>query len=149
MGFAPFQYRLGATGLFAAKNTFINLTPATYKVYVKDDHGCINFYNAIIAQSGLTCFAKEIIAKGEQKTMKLEVAVFPNPTTNQFTLLAHTANREAIQVRVMDINGRMVYQQKCLPEQTVKFGAAFISGMYLVEVRQGKEVKTLKAIKIK
>ena len=51
--------------------------------------------------------------------------------------------------RVLDINGRTVYQQKGSAEQSFKFGAALISGMYLVEVRQGDEMQTVKAVKIK
>ncbi len=148
-GYAPFQYRLGATGLFAANNTFSNLTPATYKAYIKDDHGCINFYNAVIVKSSLACFGKVPIAETEQKSMKMEVSIYPNPSNNQFTVVAHTFKKESVHVRVLDINGRTVYQQKGSAEQSFKFGGTLLSGFYLVEVKQGDKVQTLKAIKIK
>ena len=50
-------------------------------------------------------------------------------------------------IRVLDVNGKTLFADKGLPNQSFRFGESFISGTYLVEIRQGEEVKTLKAVK--
>ncbi len=49
----------------------------------------------------------------------------------------------------MDVNGKVVYTAQGRSNQSFTFGEAFMIGMYMVEVRQGNEVKILKAIKMK
>ena len=47
----------------------------------------------------------------------------------------------------MDAVGRNVYESKGNAEQSFRFGNSFINGIYLIEVRQGDEVKMIKAVK--
>ena len=75
------------------------------------------------------------------------VTLTPNPTVNQFLIKINTSKKENINIRVFDTNGKTIYATKGLPEQTYRFGESFAPGVYLVEVRQGDEVKTVKAIK--
>ncbi len=91
------------------------------------------------------------VAKAGIKTLNsktdLRFDLSPNPSSSQFKLIAHTVNNNAIQVKVLDVNGKIIYQTKGLPEQPITFGESWISGMYLIEVRQGDEAKILKAVK--
>ncbi len=152
-GTPPYSYRFGGSGAFTPTNTFSNLKAGSYRIYVNDAINCSGY--SILTTVGLlspSCstvtiagnnFPNETILKG------LTVSLTPNPTKGQFTLIAHSSKKDAIQVRVTDVSGKNLYATKGLPEQTIRFGEGFIPGTYLIEVRQGDIVKTLKAIKIK
>jgi hypothetical protein len=58
-----------------------------------------------------------------------------------------TAGTEAISVRLMDVQGRMLKTLKVSANQTVSIGSELKAGAYLVEVRQGNEVKTTRLMK--
>ena len=58
-----------------------------------------------------------------------------------------TADREAIAVRVLDAQGRLLKEIKVAPYQTINFGAELKAGSYLIEVRQGKAVKMERVVK--
>jgi len=48
---------------------------------------------------------------------------------------------------VFDISGKQVYITKGSANQTYRFGDNFVTGAYIVEVRQGQQRSTLKLIK--
>jgi len=52
-----------------------------------------------------------------------------------------------VKVRILDAQGRMVKQVIVAPYQTVQLGAELKSGVYLIEARQGQEVKTERVVK--
>ncbi len=89
--------------------------------------------------------------KGETLTAPLtkamEVRIFPNPTVSDFKLQVLTSGSEEITVRVLDNLGRLYKSFKMMPYQTIALGAELKAGSYMVEVRQGAEVKTSKVIK--
>ena len=84
---------------------------------------------------------------GNQVVESMNVNIFPNPTTTDFKLQVVTAGKEEINVRILDIQGRYLKQITVMPYQTVNLGAELKAGSYLVEVKQGKTVKTTRVIK--
>ena len=92
-------------------------------------------------------FAKE--RKPMVENTHFQVTLSPNPSSNSFTLLAHGDNNKSISLRVLDMNGKTVYESTGNAEQPFRFGENLVTGLYLVEVRQGSDVKTLKAVKVK
>ena len=56
---------------------------------------------------------------------------------------------EPIQIVVMDLNGRKMYEAKARLHEKKIFGRDFMSGVYIVKVVQGKDIQTLKLIKAK
>ncbi|MEI2748133.1 MAG: Ig-like domain-containing protein [Ferruginibacter sp.] len=84
---------------------------------------------------------------GNQAVESMNVNIFPNPTTTDFKLQVITAGKEEINVRILDIQGRYLKQITVMPYQTVNLGAELKAGSYLVEVKQGKTVKTTRVIK--
>lgn len=100
------------------------------------------------------CLSKPEYAKGgsqtnEEITSSLDVSIAPNPTGNVFNLQVKAPKQESINLRVLDVNGRTAFIAKGMPGQVFHFGEQLKAGNYLVEVRQGKEVKTVKAVKVK
>ena len=85
------------------------------------------------------------IASEEVKGMS--VKVFPNPTTSNFNLQVMTSGVESVKVSILDAQGRFVKQLTVAPYQTVNVGAELKSGVYMIEARQGHEVKTERVVK--
>ena len=75
------------------------------------------------------------------------VSIFPNPTTTEFKLRVETKAVETVKIRVLDILGRADKQFTVKPGETTSFGADLKAGTYLIEVRQGNQLKTIKVVK--
>ncbi|MEO8769404.1 MAG: YDG domain-containing protein [Ferruginibacter sp.] len=77
----------------------------------------------------------------------MKVNVYPNPTVSDFKLQVVTTGKEAIHVRVLDMQGRELKSITVMPYQTINIGSDLRSGSYMMEVRQGNEVKVTKLLK--
>ena len=77
----------------------------------------------------------------------MDVTVYPNPTNADFNLKVITASKEKIQVKISDLQGRLLKRFTVMPYQTVQIGNELLAGVYMIEVRQGKYVKTSRVIK--
>jgi hypothetical protein len=104
-----------------------------------------NGTNSTAESKGAVKAAKATAVPVVAETM--EVKIFPNPTVSDFKLEVLTSGTEEITVRVLDNQGRLYKNFKVMPHQTIALGAELKAGSYLVEVRQGKTVKTTKVIK--
>ncbi len=147
---ATFKLYPGSS-VYTSQYVYGSLPGGTYYGYAKDTFGCIGRTPAIVLSAGTGC--RNSFPEGKMRTTnetginELSVSLSPNPSSSVFKLTTHTAKAEAIQLRVIDINGKVVYTAKGSPTQAFTFGEALTNGVYLIEVRQGNEVKTLKAIK--
>lgn len=77
----------------------------------------------------------------------LNVNVFPNPTSTDFTLQVLTAENEKAQARIMDVHGTAFKTVDLMPFQKFKLGAEFRKGIYFVEIKQGNKKSITKLIK--
>ena len=154
-GSSPYTYRFGTVGAYSSNNTFNNLRAASYRVFINDANSCGgNSVAVVIAQLSATCFtanatARTVANKVESTNTSLNISLSPNPSRSNFSLLIRSSKQDAVTIRVMDVNGKIVYAAKGMPEQSIHFGDALMSSVYLVEVRQGDEVKMVKAVKIR
>ncbi len=141
---------VSSTGLVTGKN--IGSPTITYAT-AANSNGCKSRVSVKITITA-PCLIKENFARSldEEEKIKptaLEVAISPNPTGNFFNVQVKAPKQESITIRVMDVNGKIHFSAKGMPEQVFHFGEQLISGTYLVEVRQGEEVKTVKAVKVR
>jgi hypothetical protein len=86
----------------------------------------------------------------EEKTQidKLTMIALPNPSRNYFTLKIQSNSKELFQLRVLDVSGRIVETRNgMVANTTFQIGNTFQPGIYLVELRQGKQRQTLKLIR--
>ncbi len=154
-GAAPYSYKFGTSGSFSTNNVFSNLKAGSYRIYVNDANNCVGPSVGVqIITLAPFCFGSPSITNAEISPLKdskisIEPTVFPNPSTSGFTLRVATNSIQLIQVRVSDLNGKNLLTYKGAPNQLLKFGENFSTGVYLVEIIQGDHKKTLKAIKIK
>lgn len=77
----------------------------------------------------------------------MDVKIFPNPTVADFKMQVITFSKEQINVRILDAQGRAFKIFTVAAYQTTPIGADLKAGAYLLEVRQGVKVKTMKMIK--
>ena len=144
-------FKLNPGGKYTSQTIYTGIAAGTYYGYAKDSGGCAIRSAPIVLSPATGCpnFARGAIANAGHENQNFEVSLSPNPSSHAFKLTAYTAKTEAIQLRVIDINGKVVYTAKGSPAQAFTFGEAFANGIYMVEVRQGDEVKTMKAVKIR
>jgi hypothetical protein len=77
----------------------------------------------------------------------MEVKVYPNPTTTQFNVQVKSSGTEEAVVRVLDLTGRFIKSVKVSSNSNVNLGSDLKAGAYMLEVKQGKEVKTVRVMK--
>ncbi len=144
--------------------TFINLSAISIEVTYPD----VAVNGFVTAQATSNCASSTIrsttvklpacpppgFAAGKGETINpapiakaMEVKIFPNPTVSDFKLQVLTSGSEEITVRVFDNLGRMYKSFKLMPYQTIALGAELKAGSYMIEVRQGVDVKTTKLVK--
>ena len=98
---------------------------------------CNNTSSLVTAKQSLT------------ETTILDAKVTPNPSETEFTLTLSGNSNKPVEVRVIDMYGRSIHYARGSANQSYKFGQRFTSGVYIVEILQGMNVKTLKIIKAK
>jgi hypothetical protein len=79
---------------------------------------------------------------------ELSTNVYPNPSSNQFTLVVQTRSNEPVQVTVFDVAGRVVENRVGLQAGTITFGQHFSNGIYLLQVVQGDQRKQMRVTKL-
>ena len=81
------------------------------------------------------------------KSTQMMVNVYPNPTTSQFNIQVKSSNAEAAVIRVLDFTGRFIKTVKVSSNSNANMGSDLKAGAYMLEVKQGKEVKMLSVVK--
>lgn len=77
----------------------------------------------------------------------LSIQAWPNPSDQYFTLRINGSNGETATIKVFDIHGRQLYSNRGPANINYRFGESFTSGTYIVEVKKGKEQKTIRVVK--
>ena len=78
---------------------------------------------------------------------KIEVLAYPNPTNNFFNLRLKTDGSEEVMIKVLAISGKVMQVLKGIPDQIFRIGEGLLPGIYIAELRQGKNKVTVKLIK--
>jgi hypothetical protein len=81
---------------------------------------------------------------------ELKITVMPNPTTTYFTLKLESKYDVPVNMRVMDVMGRVIDSRTKLgANATVEVGYNYHAGHYFAEFIQGNRRKVVQLIKIK
>lgn len=101
-----------------------------------------------VAQGVQQAFEIYTLLGAENFNINLQMAVFPNPTTNWLQLDIKNYGFEKLSYQVFDINGKLVLQNKISSETTTISMENLSTNIYLLKVLDNnKEVKTFKIIK--
>lgn len=141
-GTAPF------TGSFVPEGNLSNLngqlSGGNWILTVTDD---ANFDGGSITEFTLNICAQGSLAN--QENTFSEFGIFPNPNNGEFTIKLNSDSGEKINVTVFDIRGRAIFQRDYNStgsfEQQIQLDNVE-SGMYLVNVTDGKKQTTKKII---
>ncbi|HMH21169.1 MAG TPA: T9SS type A sorting domain-containing protein [Puia sp.] len=139
-GTAPYQYSIDNGSSYQPSGTFGNLSPGTYQVSVKDDHGCI-------ALDQTTINIQNRGPKGGNDDNSVRATVWPNPSTTFFTLSLSSSTEQPVEIQVFNLFGHIVWQTKGEAPHTYQFGQNFPCGLYLVKIMTKEGTQTLKLIK--
>jgi hypothetical protein len=78
----------------------------------------------------------------------LQVSVLPNPSSGQFSLLLKSGSKESVNLKVVDLLGRLVEQRSNIaPNSNLQIGSSYSPGVYFVQLLQGNNSVNLKLIK--
>ncbi len=108
-------------------------------------------YTIVIPANGGGLVAAEQVndaqTAGKVITAPFAVTAMPNPSRTTFTLAVNGNENEAVEIRVLDMYGRVVHQAKGATNRQYIFGQNFTTGTYIAQVIQGKNIKTIKLVK--
>ncbi len=150
-GISPYKYSLNS-GSYGTSGTFSSLKAGTYTVNTKDANSCTKSISVVINNgtghcNGLSVTDEKVSRATIAEGSWLKASVSPNPSEAEFTLTLSGNSNEPVEVRVVDMYGRSVHYARGSANQSYKFGQRFAAGVYVIEMVQGKNVKTLKIIK--
>ena len=84
----------------------------------------------------------------EVKVSALELSAWPNPSQSVFQIRVRSTDPVSkISVRITDMTGRVITARQVSSVQVITAGSNFIAGMYIVEVMQGDQRKSMKLVK--
>ncbi|WP_452225251.1 T9SS type A sorting domain-containing protein [Lacinutrix chionoecetis] len=88
----------------------------------------------------------------DQKQANLEIQlfdahVFPNPSSNSFSLHVSTDLNSQIEIEVYDLFNKRLINDRFDSNVTYKFGDKLETGMYIVKIKQLDKIKLLRIIK--
>jgi hypothetical protein len=128
---------------------FGGLTAGDYVIKGMDSRGCFDTLHKTLNNPKGCTLAVTGSTDGLNLMAKnaLGLQVFPNPTRTSFTLSMQSSSKESVQIIVTDMVGKKLYQTTGNGSRQYTFGSEFSSGMYIVQVIQGKQVQTLKLVK--
>jgi len=123
----------------------------TYYVRVSGTNSlsCYQFTvtNTTMTRSAGTTVQPEVTKANTGKDM-FDVKVLGNPSSTGFVMNVITSSDEKISMRVLDAQGRLIEERQGLqPMEILRVGERYISGIYMAEIRQGKNHKTVRLVK--
>ena len=93
---------------------------------------------------GAVEYSATLSTSTEDKTL---VTVAPNPFTHQTNILISDSQKEAVQVKVLDLTGKLLYTGNYYTNETITLGSEFNVGLYIVQVQINDRVYVQKMIK--
>jgi hypothetical protein len=140
------KYSINGT-TYQTSPIFTGLTSAcSYNVTVKNAY-CTSPVKVVTINRRLTSSKQK---SPSEISNRFAVILAPNPSSDVFELAIQSVSDEAISIRIIDMNGRVINTLKSNLQDTntISFGNDLSSGMYFIEVVQGNQRKVVKAQKL-
>ena len=101
-----------------------------------------------VAQGVQQPFEIQTVLGAENFNINLQLAVYPNPTTNWLQLEVRNTDFSNLSYQLFDLNGRMILNEKITAETSSIQMERLPAAIFLLKVvSNNKEVKTFKIIK--
>jgi chondroitin-sulfate-ABC endolyase/exolyase len=150
------SFSINGSGFTNLTGLFSGLPVNTYSIKAKSNAGCISQESLVYVGSGLARGTETPapvvvsvlpIVPAAMASDLFEVGAYPNPSNSDFKLNISSASSETIRVTVFDMFGRAVKYFSFASKPSITLGQDLKAGVYMIEVRQGKNMKTLKGVK--
>ncbi len=169
-GTPPYTYSLNDGPFVDSSQRYFNVAAGTYTITVMDAAGC-TFTPASVTVTTVDCGPSTSGNGGGHHTNNtdgiglspvaetrvsekiisnsnvFEAHLSPNPSPSAFHLQLQGGNNENVEVTVTNIVGVKVYESRGSVNKAFDFGADFKNGMYILQIRQGNTIHTVKLIK--
>ncbi len=151
-GTPPYSYRLDGSAYVPSNSRYFNVTAGEHFITVKDNVSCTYTpapitINTVSCTSGLAAGGAEEVMQKTALPLMFAAHVSPNPAQSTFHLQMQSSSREDVELIVTNMLGVKVYEGKGGIGDAYEFGSGFTGGMYILQVRQGNEVHTVKLVK--
>jgi hypothetical protein len=132
-------FNVGLTTItYTVKDASNNMATCSFTVRVRGSNNCNP--NMITA---------DVMNKiGMETISNSGIKIYPNPSSQFFTLETNWGTNEKIELHIFDTNGKLVEQLTSISGMPVQFGASLRQGVYLVKVIRGKNMETIKVVKL-
>ncbi len=124
-------------------------------VYVQANNGCLGakkVLKLVTTGCATTPFAKvntgSSVVLSSHQLNGFELNTYPNPSQNFFNIQLNSLNQEKVQVKLFDLQGRVLQTAVISPNQKSRVGNNLKSGTYFIEVKQGEKMSVQKVIKL-
>jgi hypothetical protein len=150
------SFSINGSGFTNLSGVFSGLSAGIYSITAKSRAGCISQESLVSIGSGLSRGTETPapvlvsvlpIVPAAIASDLFEVGAYPNPSNSDFKLNISSASSETIRVTVYDMFGRAVKYFSFASKPSISIGQDLKAGVYMVELRQGKNMKTLKLVK--
>lgn len=137
----------GGTAPYTGTGVYTNMGAGTHNFVVIDAKGCLIAKSITLTQtSGRFAYTA---SRNSYTERALSINVYPNPSSNVFDLALQGGTGEATSISVSTADGKIIYTLTGKPQSHYLLGESFSAGLYIVQVRQGSVVKTLRVVKIR
>ncbi len=133
-GTAPYTYQWN-TG--ATTPGLVDLLPGTYTVQATDALGCVS----------TAVFTVENVVNVQEPAWMAGMVVHPNPTTGITRLVFAQMPEERIQINVLDISGRLLWNTVLEDQEQLDIDTgAFSEGVYLIQLQTAHQSSVRKLV---
>lgn len=141
-GTTPYLFNMDG-GLFQSSNSFTGLYAGTHTYGIKDNAGCL------LSQSfSLADYIAPTVTTTTTTNVKFRVSIYPNPSTNYFTLTVKYHGSMRVYLNVYNLQGNLVYSASGNAYTQFQFGSNFIAGTYIAKVNIGGTIQSFKLLKL-
>jgi hypothetical protein len=147
-GAPPYSYNLNGTVYVPSNERYFNVGAGADSITVKDNASCTyTTPGVMITTVSCTGLVEGGVEQKVETPSGFTAHVSPNPTQSTFHLQMESSSREEVELVVTNMQGVKVYEGRGGVDNTYEFGSTLSSGMYILQIRQGNEVHTVKLVK--
>ena len=158
-GTPPYTFSLNGSSYSAGNQlngsakTWPAIQAGVYTFFILDAKNCL-LTKAVKTDTLPACPSSAPLSSGTPVSEKsvtgsdeLKVLVYPNPSSDYFTLVVNSNDKNKILLNVTDASGRIIYTASAVAGQRAHFGDKFLPGVYIAEVISGDKKLHIKIIK--
>jgi hypothetical protein len=78
-----------------------------------------------------------------ESAVEFDVVVSPNPFNETLNIRTNGTNNEKLQISIVDVSGRIVYNNVAIANETLNISPNLANGIYYVSVTNSADVRKL------